>query len=160
LARRVFSRSYPSYPEEQSQQPRSVDWVFGACLLVRRKAIDLVGPLDEEYFMYTEETDWCYRMRRGGWDVYYLPDARVKHWSGQSSNTAPIRKRSQLYRSKWLFLRKRRGWLRAAAFYGMLRVASSLKLVAWALGSVSPRSARRDWARQQVQSYALLLREL
>ncbi len=160
LARHVFSPVYPSYSEERSGQERSVDWIFGACMMVRRAAIELVGPLDEDYFMYTEETDWCYRMRQGGWAVYYLPTARVKHWSGQSSNTAPIRKRSQLYRSKWLFLRKRRGTLRAGAFAVTLRVASALKLGLWAIRSLSPRPDGRKWARQQAQSYVLLLREL
>ena len=71
-----------------------------------------------------------------------------------------MRKRSQLYRSKWLFLRKHRGRVRAAAFYVTLRVASAFKLALWGLGSISPLRARRDWARQQVRSYALLLREL
>ena len=66
--------------------------------------------------MYTEETDWCYRARRGGWSVHYLPDGQVVHWGGQSSAAAPARRRDQVYRSKWLFLRKHVGWRTAATF--------------------------------------------
>ena len=53
---------------------RSVDWLFGACLLVRRDAADEVGLFDEDFFMFSEETDWCYRFHQAGWSVYFLPD--------------------------------------------------------------------------------------
>jgi hypothetical protein len=56
-----------------------VDWVTGACLCVRRAAADQVGLLDDGFFLYYEDTDWCYRMWRGGWEVHYLPDAVALH---------------------------------------------------------------------------------
>jgi len=58
---------------------REVDWLMGACLLVRREAMDEVGPADEEFFLFSEETDWCYRFHAAGWQVLFTPDAEFVH---------------------------------------------------------------------------------
>ncbi|MFN0150989.1 MAG: glycosyltransferase [bacterium] len=58
---------------------REVDWLIGACLLARREAIDRVGLMDERFFMYFEDVDWCYRMSKAGYKVFYLPSAEMKH---------------------------------------------------------------------------------
>jgi hypothetical protein len=63
---------------------RAVDWLSGACLMVRRTAIDQVGPMDEAYFMFNEDVDWCRRMKQGGWDVVYVPEAVIHHDIGAS----------------------------------------------------------------------------
>ena len=63
---------------------REVDWVSGACLFVRRAATEDVGLFDEDYFMFSEETDWCYRFRRAGWQVVFYPGAEVVHVGGAS----------------------------------------------------------------------------
>jgi GT2 family glycosyltransferase len=61
---------------------READFVMGAVMLVRRAAIDEVGPLDEDFFLFSEETDWCYRFRRAGWQVLFTPDAEFTHVYG------------------------------------------------------------------------------
>jgi len=61
---------------------RECDWLMGACLLVRRAAIDAVGPADEGFFLFSEETDWCYRFRAAGWNVLFYPEAEVVHVGG------------------------------------------------------------------------------
>jgi hypothetical protein len=61
---------------------REVDWVMGACLLARREAIDAVGLLDEEYFLFSEETDWLFRFRQAGWKVLFHPRTEVVHVGG------------------------------------------------------------------------------
>lgn len=61
------------------QSDREVDWVLGACLMVRREALDSVGGMDERFFLYFEDVDWCYRMKKHGWKVYYVHSARMKH---------------------------------------------------------------------------------
>ena len=66
-----------------------VDWVSGACLLARREAIDQVGLLDENFFMYLEDNDWCLRLRRAGWKICYYPKAEVIHLGGQSLQQKP-----------------------------------------------------------------------
>lgn len=60
-------------------QPQAVDWLLGACLLVRRQALEEVGPLDEGYFLYVEDIDWARRMLQAGWKVYYVPSAQIIH---------------------------------------------------------------------------------
>jgi N-acetylglucosaminyl-diphospho-decaprenol L-rhamnosyltransferase len=158
LARYVHSPSYPNYPPQRSQQPRLCDWVSGACLMARMEAIHQVGALDETYFMYSEETDWCFRMRQAGWLIYYEPAARVIHWNGQSSKRVPERRRSLVYRSKWLFMRKHRGAYAAAAFRSALLVVSAAKLTMWALRGLRPEA--RGLACQHMRSYQLVLSEL
>jgi hypothetical protein len=65
-------------------EPRQIEWVMGACMLVRREAVDAVGPLDESFFLFAEETEWCYRLREGGWRIWFTPDAEVVHVGGAS----------------------------------------------------------------------------
>ena len=66
-------------------EPFEVDWVDGACLLVRREVIQQIGLLDEQYFLYAEELDWCYRARQAGWRICALPSVEMAHYQGQSS---------------------------------------------------------------------------
>lgn len=65
--------------EWDHEAPRDVDWVLGACMLVRRSAIRDVGPMDEGFFLYFEDEDWCYRMWAQGWAVTYVPSAEAIH---------------------------------------------------------------------------------
>ena len=59
---------------------REVDWILGACMMVRREALADVGPMDERFFLYFEDVDWCYRMWKHGWKVYYVPQAQMIHY--------------------------------------------------------------------------------
>ncbi len=78
-----FSRRYLLSDWDHATE-RDVDWVSGACMMVRRAAIDAVGPLDEAFFMFNEDVDWCRRMNLAGWSVSYVPDAVVVHHIGAS----------------------------------------------------------------------------
>src|SRR3954452_13342761 len=112
------------------------DWVAGACMIVRREVFEAIGPLDEGYFMYFEEVDFCHRARRAGWSCWYYPDARVVHLVGRSSGvTDPraVRKRRPGY---W-FQARRRYFLKNQG-----RVATLLADLAWALGHASYRLRR------------------
>jgi len=71
-------------------QPTDVDAISGACMLVRRTAIDQVGLFDEGYFMHCEDLDWCMRFRLAGWRVLFVPDAVVMHEKGVSSRSRPV----------------------------------------------------------------------
>lgn len=148
---------YPTYPEAGSSECCRVDWVSGALLMVRRQAADEIGLLDEDFFMYAEEMDWCYRLQQGGWPVYYLPDARAVHWGGGSWRDGARRRRAQVYYGKWQFLRKHRGSLAAAAFWLLVRAASLPKMTAWLLAGLSSDVERRRRAWRQVASYWFLL---
>jgi GT2 family glycosyltransferase len=63
-------------------RPREIDWAMGSCLLVRREACDAVGLLDEDFFLFSEETDWFYRFHAAGWKAWFIPDAEVVHVGG------------------------------------------------------------------------------
>ena len=65
--------------DHSSTEPTEVDWLLGACLFVRRAAIDAVGLMDPGYFLYVEDIDWAYRMRQQGWKVYWVPQAEIVH---------------------------------------------------------------------------------
>jgi GT2 family glycosyltransferase len=78
-----FSRRY-LLTDWDHASVREVDWVSGACLMVRRSAIAQVGGMDEAYFMFNEDVDWCRRMKLAGWAVTYVPEARVVHHIGAS----------------------------------------------------------------------------
>lgn len=69
-------------PDDVTQ---SVDWVTGAAMMTRRPVIDRVGGLDESFFMYSEELDWCRRIKAAGWDIAYLHEAKIVHHEGKSS---------------------------------------------------------------------------
>jgi N-acetylglucosaminyl-diphospho-decaprenol L-rhamnosyltransferase len=85
---------------------READYLFGACLLVRRDAVDSVGGFDEKFFLMSEEVDWCYRFRQAGWKVLFFPGAEVFHVVGASLNPARF---EDVVRGHLQFLRKHRG---------------------------------------------------
>jgi N-acetylglucosaminyl-diphospho-decaprenol L-rhamnosyltransferase len=85
---------------------RSVEVVMGACMLVRREAIDEVGDCDEDYFLFSEETDWCFRFREAGWEVVFFPGAECTHVRGASHSGRLYREN---LRGHLLFLQKHRG---------------------------------------------------
>lgn len=72
-------------------QPIDVDAISGACMLVRRTALDAVGPLDKDYFLHCEDLDWCKRFWQHGWCVTFVPQAVVQHHKGGSSRSRPLR---------------------------------------------------------------------
>jgi GT2 family glycosyltransferase len=111
---------------------------MGACMLVRREAIDEVGGLDEEFFLFSEETDWCYRFRQAGWKVLFNPDASCTHVRGASHG-------GRLYRENL------RGHLRFLAKHHGLpyaRRARRLLLVSLRLRGVLFRGERRTAYRE------------
>lgn len=86
--------------------PIEVDWVSGACMLVRRNAVVEVGFLDERFFMYWEDADWCRRMRGKGWRVIYYPKASVVHSVGHSSRSRCIRSSLEFHQSAYRLFAK------------------------------------------------------
>ena len=85
--------------------PIEVESCIGACMIVRKEAIDNIGLLDEDYFFYMEETDWALRFTKGGWKIYFVPDAKIYHLQGQSAGYNP-RARMLYYKSRSIFFKK------------------------------------------------------
>ena len=93
--------------EADRSRPLDVDWVSGACMLIRRRAFEEVGGFDPGYFMYFEEMDFCLRLHRAGWQVVFDPLAEVKHVVGGSTRSAPYRKVVHHHRSALRFYCRR-----------------------------------------------------
>ncbi len=72
-------------PFWQSSKPKEVNFIMGACLVVRREIIEKVGKLDENLFFYNEDLDWCKRIKVAGWKIYFVPQAEVIHYGGYST---------------------------------------------------------------------------
>jgi hypothetical protein len=113
VGERLLRAGYPGFAEAECQQPFKPGYVSGACLLVRREAADQVGLMTEDYFMYGEEVDWCWRMWRQNWETWHDPDARIVHYGGQSTRQVKASMIVALYRSKVEVLRRFRGNLHA-----------------------------------------------
>lgn len=110
LTRALFRRPLHDWAVAE---PLGVDWVSGACLLVRRAAIEQVGGLDEAMFMYFEDNDWCRRMRLASWQVWYVPTVAITHIGGAGLKQNPAA-RAAYYRSLAHFYRKHYGLLAQA----------------------------------------------
>jgi GT2 family glycosyltransferase len=104
---RVLTRYYMLDTRDDSTQP--VDWINGSAMFVRRDVYEQIGGLDEGFFMYSEELDWCYRAKRAGWDIVYLPSAQITHYEGKSSEQVVAQRDIYFNASKVRFVRKYRG---------------------------------------------------
>jgi len=131
---------------------RQVDVVTGCFMLVRREAIDQVGMMDERFFMYAEETDWCYRFRMSGWDVVFTPVGEIIHLGGQSTAKRPVAMIVQLRLSILGFIRKHRG--RFARLIARLLTALFflVRIPVWFARTF--RSHRRAEAATKLQAYS------
>jgi GT2 family glycosyltransferase/tRNA A-37 threonylcarbamoyl transferase component Bud32 len=105
LLRILSPGRYPSKKQEFTE-PREVESVIGACMMVRRDLIERIGPLDEAYFLFLEETDWCLRARRAGSKVVFVPSSKVVHLQGKTRDKARIRGKIEYTRSYFTYFRK------------------------------------------------------
>ena len=100
----LFPRKFPGKRREY-KKPVEVDSCIGACLMVRKKAMDEVGLLDKRYFFFFEETDWAYRMKQAGWKIYFVPSAGIFHIQGQTVGHNAS-SRIMFYRSRYIYFKK------------------------------------------------------
>ena len=106
LPNNPFTRANILTTRSDGKTPMEVDWVSGACLVARKKAIEDVGLMDERFFMYWEDADWCRRMWKKGWKVVYVPQASVVHYVGASSERAPFRSIFEFHKSSYRLFEK------------------------------------------------------
>jgi len=156
LLETLFPGRFPS-KRRHIEGPIDVDAVLGACLVVRRAVWEALGGLPEEYFMFLEETDWCWSIREAGWRVVHLPDVELVHLSGASSGRKDaLKKRIEYHRSLYRFLGKRRGgavvWIVRAQRVG--KAALGLVLLA-PLACIFERQRRRWRERAGLLSWHL-----
>jgi N-acetylglucosaminyl-diphospho-decaprenol L-rhamnosyltransferase len=137
-----FTRRYRQLDADPAV-PRDVDWLSGSAIWLRRRALDEAGGWDERYFMYMEDVDLCWRLRRSGWLAVYEPAGAVMHVQGASTARHPYRMLAEHHRSAWRFAQlrftgARRCLLPFAAVY--LTARAALTIAVHALRS-------RAWAR-------------
>ncbi len=154
--RQILRRYYVlDRPDDETQE---VDWVTGAAMLVRREAVEQVGLMDEEFFMYAEEMDWCRRIRAAGWKVFYYPAARVIHYGGRSSDQVPAVQHLAFQRSKIRYFRKHHGPIAAVALRAFL-----IGQYLWQIGIEGAKAAlghKRAMRRERIRIYAQVVRGL
>jgi GT2 family glycosyltransferase len=136
---------------------RDVDWVCGSFLMMRRKCLEQVGPLDERFFIYDEDIDWCRRAREAGWIIRFWPGASMVH-VGASARPFMKDKTFVHFRSHLSYIRKHHSWLPAAVYYGVmvgrLTLATGWQALRWAGGAASLAEVRERSSRQR--QFALL----
>lgn len=135
---------------------REVDVVTGCFMLVRREAIEQVGGMDEQFFMYAEETDWCYRFKQAGWKVMFAPAAEITHFGGESTAKMASDMRLQLHASILSFIAKHHSkgvYVLACILTG---VFFALRVPFWLIRAVvSPSKRLSSWNMVKVYSKAL-----
>jgi GT2 family glycosyltransferase len=108
LLRRLWSRKYPG-KECEFTKPVAVESIVGAFMLIRRETWDAIGGLDERYFFFLEETDFCLQTRRRGWQVTHLPHLLVWHGQGRSTKAISAAARIEYWRSRYIYFAKNHG---------------------------------------------------
>jgi GT2 family glycosyltransferase len=126
---------------------REVGFVIGACMLVRRSAIEQVGLLDEQFFMYSEETDWCRRFRDAGWATAFTPAATVVHLNGSSGKQQADRVFNEFNRSAERYIFKHHGTSGLVVFRACMIVGSCIRIVLFGLRALVPGRGAEAWRR-------------
>ena len=152
---------YGSYrmSDWSNDMPRRVDSVLGACLMIRREMVSRIGLLDPDYFFTAEEIDLCRRICRAGWSIYWVPQAQIIHYGGQSSKLVPAKSFLHLYHGKVLYFRKQHGTIAAMLYKMVLYTTTLMRLLLSPLAWLERRS-RREQHLMLASRYCQLLRAL
>jgi len=155
LLRRLFPGKFPG-KERVYPEPIEVDSVIGACMIARRGSLEQVGILDEDYFLFFEETDWCYRMKKAGWKVFHIPQAEVIHFQGRGAETKKREAKVEYYHSRYLFFRKNRGELHWLLLLNGLVLKLGVELLSMGIGCLATLFLVKKW-RRRLSIYAYLM---
>jgi GT2 family glycosyltransferase len=143
LLRLLAPGKYPSKKQEV-REPREVESVIGACMMVRRSLIETIGPLDESYFLFLEETDWCRRAGVSGSKVVFVPSSTVVHLQGKSRDKVRVKGRIEYTRSYFRFFRKNRSAAETLLLRLFFPLKNFIELLFQTLAIFLPK-VRRRW---------------
>jgi GT2 family glycosyltransferase len=143
----------PQFPARGHSNPVDIGRIHGACLMTRAEVLQRVGVLDEAFFMYDEDVDWCIRVRRAGWKLRLLPSIAVRHYGGKTSGRKPngmreavlpteasLRMRYELRRSRYLLYLKHRNPVETALLKVLTDAALSVETIYWLItGTVAAK---------------------
>jgi len=156
LLRWLFPKRFPG-KERGYLKPIEVDSVIGACMVVRWDTLDQVGLLDEDYFLFLEETDWCYRMKRRGWKVFHVPQAEIIHFQGKSAEKETALAKIEYYHSRYLFFKKHRGLFQWILLTIGLNMKLWVEFISMMIGCLLTFFTIQTW-RRKLSIYATLLK--
>jgi GT2 family glycosyltransferase len=155
VLRWLFPERFPG-KEKEYPGPIEVDSVIGACMLLRREAMDQVGLLDEDYFLFLEETDWCYRIKKAGWKIFHIPQAEVFHFQGKSADAYKERAKVEYYRSRYHFFKKNKGGLQWFVLLIGLMARLGVELISTFVACVFTLFGINKW-RRKLSTYIYLV---
>jgi len=141
---------FPGYPENEI--PKYVDRVYGAAMIARKEALEKAGLFDESYFMYSEEEDLCFRIRKAGWLIAPIPDSRVFHYQNQSTISNLRKSLFSSYQGQFLFYRKFHSFPRILFFRLIQLAGMPLRILFWSIVFVSNPTGR-EMAKQRLLAY-------
>jgi len=148
---RFFGREQMTWWDKNDT--RQVDVVMGCFMLIRREAIEQVGAMDESFFMYAEETDWCYRLKKNGWKVMFTPAGQIIHFGGQSTAKIPVDMIIQLRLSILRFIKKHYCWLSYITARCLVALFFTVRLPVWSVMFIL-HSRRRNEALIKIRAYS------
>ena len=129
---------------------RDVDVLVGCLMIARREAFHTIGLLDEQFFIYAEDVDWCRRFRSGGWSVAFCPDAQATHRGRSSSSSNPARFSIEQLKAVFQYWRKHHGPVKCTLFHLIVILHYALRLCGLTVLSIVRPSAREDLLRKRV----------
>jgi hypothetical protein len=139
---------------------RSETNVLSGCFwLARREAVDQVGGLDERFFFYAEDTDWCRRLSNAGWKIVFLPEATTTHFGGASSSNAPLSYSIEFLRANLIYWRKHHGSFGRSAFFLLAMTQHGIRLLARGLWQITGLANETE-GKKKIHEHIVCLRWL
>lgn len=158
IIRRSRLLSHARYPGIDFDEVHDIEVIAGCFMLVPRAAYEEVGGMDESFFMYGEEIEWCFRIRRAGWRIMYNPDAAILHYGGVSTNKSPDEMSLAMARSQLLVFQRTRGRATAMIANALMMLRDMPRAVFWrivARTSIPRDAALRAMLRRSEQRFRL-----
>lgn len=149
---KFFGRERMTWWDRSDQ--REVDVVTGCFMLVRRKAIEQLGMLDERFFIYSEETDWCYRFKKNGWKMLFTPEPEIIHYGGQTVKQRADTFKFQIHGSKLVFMKKYGNRLTFPLACFLMALFFFLRIPYWLAMGILHRNERKK-AIHTVKTYLI-----
>jgi GT2 family glycosyltransferase len=137
-------------------QIKDMDVLNGWFWMARREALDQVGLLDERFFMYGEDIDWCHRFRLAGWRIVFYPEAEALHYGGASSSNAPVRFSVEMERANLQYWQKYHGRILLFFYKLVVYLHHTVRAVGWGLAYLGKPSSRSRAQFEVIQNVACI----
>lgn len=145
-----LSDGYRRWPHDAV---RRVDFVIGACMLVRREVYEKVGGFDERFFMYSEEADWQRRIHDAGWEIVFVPESRITHLGGASGANSRALINRHFFDSLDAYVKKHHGVAGLVSLRAGMAVGCFLRAILWGMKAVLPRRREKALAKVRLHSW-------